>query len=110
MKTPLWWRQLKAYILPARRLKIVESDSLPDRIPFRNLVLAREENENWCIGMRCPCGCGKIIELLLIHEASPRWDLIVDVNGLPSLKPSVWLKNGCRSHFWLRHGQVHWCD
>lgn len=110
MRTPLWWRRLKARILPPRRLHIVEGDSLPDRIPFRDAVLAREDEEDWCVGMRCPCGCGQKIELLLIHGVAPRWDLTVDAKGLPSLKPSIWLKNRCRSHFWLKRGRIHWCD
>jgi len=110
MKAPLWWRRFKACILPARRLQIVEDDSLPSRIPFRDVVLARDGNEDWCVGMRCPCGCGETIELLLIHEVAPRWDLNIDAKGLPSLKPSVWMKKGCRSHFWLIQGRVHWCD
>ncbi|WP_363320789.1 DUF6527 family protein [Acidiferrobacter sp.] len=110
MKGPLWWRRLKARLLPARHLQIVEGDSLPGRIPFRDVVLARDGNEDWCVGLRCPCGCGETIELLLIREAAPRWDLNIDAKGLTSLKPSVWLKKGCRSHFWLIRGRVHWCD
>jgi len=27
-------------------------------MPRRDLVLAREDDEDWCVGMRCPCGCG----------------------------------------------------
>ncbi|WP_456769989.1 DUF6527 family protein [Bradyrhizobium sp. USDA 4448] len=60
--------------------------------------------------MRCPCGCGQGIELLLVKEAKPRWDLSVDPSERPSLKPSVWLQTGCKSHFWLRRGRVEWCD
>ncbi|WP_315838659.1 DUF6527 family protein [Bradyrhizobium prioriisuperbiae] len=60
--------------------------------------------------MRCPCGCGETIELLVIQEAEPRWDLLVDGSGRPTLKPSVWIQHGCRSHFWLRCGRVEWCD
>jgi hypothetical protein len=60
--------------------------------------------------MRCPCGCGQGIELLLVKEAKPRWDISVDPSELPSLKPSVWLQAGCKSHFWLRRGRVEWCD
>ncbi|WP_319003147.1 DUF6527 family protein [Acidovorax radicis] len=59
--------------------------------------------------MKCPCGCGRILELLLIPEAHPRWKLTVDSGGRPTLHPSVWVKDGCRSHFWLRQGQIEWC-
>jgi hypothetical protein len=108
MTSPLWWRRLKAHLLPARRLRIVEGDSLPTVLPRRDVLLARDRGEDWCVGMRCPCGCGCHIELLVIREAAPRWDLATDRQGLPTLKPSVWLQTGCRSHFWLRHGRIQW--
>jgi hypothetical protein len=94
--------------LPPRRLIIVQGDVLPARIPIRSIVLARDGQEDWCIGMQCPCGCGHTIELLVIDEAKPRWDYSVDTSGLPSLKPSVWRNSGCRSHFWLRKGRIQW--
>jgi len=31
--------------------------------------------------MRCPCGCGDSIELMVIREVKPRWDLRVDPKG-----------------------------
>lgn len=93
---------------PPRRLIVVKGDTLPSKMPFRNLVLARDDGEDWSVGMRCPCGCERAIELLVIHEARPRWDLKVDANGLPSLSPSVWLTTGCKSHFWLKDGKVIW--
>ncbi|SOF01747.1 hypothetical protein SAMN05446635_9854 [Burkholderia sp. OK233] len=110
MKRPLWWRKLKAAVLPRRRIRIVAGDSLPEKLPRFGLVLARDEDEDWCIGMRCPCGCGQTIELMLLREVKPRWDLVVDVGGYPTLHPSVWRQRGCRSHFWLKDGRVYWCD
>jgi hypothetical protein len=110
MRLPLWWRRLASRFAPPRRLRIVEGDSLPKRLPWRDVVLARDQDEDWCVGMRCPCGCGQTLELLIIREAAPRWDLIINAGGLPSLKPSVWRRTGCRSHFWLRDGRVDWCE
>lgn len=104
-----WWRNTLARVSPRRHLHIVEGDSLPVRLPKRDLVLARDDGEDWCVGMRCPCGCGYAIELLVVAEGMPRWDVTVDENGVPTLKPSVWLKKGCRSHFWVRDGRIHWC-
>jgi Family of unknown function (DUF6527) len=109
MSLTLWWRDLWARIGPRRKLQIVQGDSLPARLPRRDLVLARDDDEDWCIGMHCPCGCGYVIELLVIPEAKPRWDLNVDAKGRPSLSPSVWLQKGCRSHFWLHEGRIKWC-
>jgi len=110
MKSPLWWRHLKSRLLPARRLHVVNGDSLPRTLPRRDIVLARDDDGDWCIGMRCPCGCGQTIELMLLREVRPRWDLSIDDRGRPSLRPSVWRQVGCHSHFWLKHGRVQWCD
>jgi len=35
---------------------------------------------------------------------------MLDAFERPSLKPSIWLQGGCRSHFWVRRGRVEWCD
>ena len=105
-----WLRNLWAAWAPRRSVKIIEGDMLPERLPLRNLVLAREDGEDWCIGMRCPCGCGERLELMLLKEVRPRWDARFDASGHVTLHPSVWLKQGCRSHFWLRDGRVIWCD
>lgn len=108
MRRPKWLRDTLEWLMPARKLTIVNADELPSRLPRRGLVLLRDGGEDWSIAMRCPCGCGQKLELPLILEATPRWDLQVDANGRPSLTPSVWLRDNCRSHFFLRRGKVKW--
>ena len=110
IRMPFWWRKFTAAILLPRRFIVVAGDTLPDALPARDLVLARDDDGDWSVGMRCPCGCGQRLELMLLKEVKPRWDLTVDRNGAPSLSPSVRLRQGCRSHFWLRGGKVIWCD
>jgi len=110
MRLPKTLLRLWARIGPARRVEVIRGDGVPAKLPRRNLVLAREDGEDWCVGFRCPCGCGKTIELLVIPEANPRWDLNFDKRQRPTLTPSVWLRTGCRSHFWIEDGRVRWCD
>jgi hypothetical protein len=62
------------------------------------------------IGVRCPCGCGQRLEMMLLKEVKPPWDLFLDMRGHVSLHPSVWLWEGCKSHFWVRSGKIIWCD
>jgi len=112
MMFKLLWKKTKALLEkfgPSRKLQIFHGDSLPKHLPRRNLVLARENGEDWCVGMRCPCGCGRTIELQVFPEAKPKWRLAIDGKSRPTLHPSVWVKDGCKSHFWLREGRVHWC-
>lgn len=104
------WQWLTAALTPDRKLVVVGGDSLPERLPWRNLVLARGDGEDWCVGLRCPCGCGRRLEMMLLKEVRPRWDLTVDDRGRPTLHSSVWLREGCRAHFWVRQGKVVWCE
>ena len=104
----IWFRDFRESHGPARRLVIVDGDSLPQAFPRRNLVLARDGNEDWCVGMKCPCGCDRTIELLVFAEAKPRWSVAINDRQQPTLSPSVWLQTGCRSHFWVRSGRVIW--
>lgn len=90
-------------------VRFVEGDELPANLEPRCLTVAREDGTLWSAGMICPCGCGRRLEVMLLEGVKPRWSLSVDQRGLPSLHPSVWVKDGCRSHFWLRDGVVHWC-
>ena len=103
------WQDATERLLPRRRIRIADGHVLPRVLPYRDLIVTRDDGEDWSVGMRCPCGCGEIIELMLVPEAKPRWTLTHDALGRGSLSPSVWRKTGCRSHFWLREGRVHWC-
>lgn len=107
---PLWWRRLLARFSPRRALEIVEGDSLPERLPRRNLILAREDGEDWCVGLHCPCGCGERLEMMTLGNVAPRWDVQLDGKGRVSLHPSVWRRVGCRSHFWVKAGKIVWCE
>lgn len=94
--------------MPRRRVIVVEGDTPPLKLPKRNLILARENNEDWAVAFFCPCGCGKWIELLLLKEAKPNWSIHVDQKNIPAFHPSVLLQKGCKSHFWLRNGKIEW--
>lgn len=107
---PLWWRKFVAAISPRRRLRVIEGDTLPDELPYRDLVLARDDGDDWSVGMRCPCGCGERLEMMILKGVKPRWDINLNSRGHASLHPSVWRRTGCKSHFWVRHGRIVWCD
>ena len=109
-KKPLWLRGFIAAMTPRRALTIVEGDKLPEKMPLWNLVMARDDGDDWSVGMRCPCGCRQRLEMMVLKEVKPRWDVSTDSRGHVTLQPSVWLREGCRSHFWVRSGKVIWCD
>lgn len=107
-KLKLGWLKLTEWLTPPRKIIEVHDELPPSKLPTRDLFLLREDGEAWSVIMRCPCGCGQPVELPLIHEAHPHWTLQVDKKGHPTLAPSVWRREGCRAHYFLRGGKVVW--
>ena len=105
-----WFRRLCSVFDQPYKVIIVDGDTPPESVRRKRLYLAHEDGEDWAVALRCPCGCGERLELMLIPEVKPRWRLLVDRHGHPSLKPSIWRETGCRSHFWLKHGRIVWCE
>lgn len=104
------WRVIVELLAPARKVVRIEADVPPECMPARDLVLLTERSEEWSIVMLCPCGCGDLVELPLFPEARPRWHLRTDTRGRPTLHPSIWRKEGCRSHYVVRAGRVAWVN
>lgn len=104
-----WIRNFVERLRRPLALRMVADDSLPEHLMAREVVIAEDDGEAWVAGLICPCGCGDRIELMLLKDVRPRWSASVDAKGRPSLFPSVWRKEGCRSHFWLRNGRIRWC-
>jgi hypothetical protein len=89
--------------------RAVRVEDLPESPKPLRLYIAGEPKQEWGAAMLCPCGCGDTIQLNLLREVRPRWRFTENNVG-PSLEPSVWRKQGCRSHFFLRSGEIQWCD
>lgn len=89
-------------------VRIIDSDLMPSSLPRRGVVLLKDDGENWAVGFKCPCGCGENIQLLIPDYMAPSWQLVIHSNNDITLNPSVWMTEGCRSHFWIRKGKVVW--
>ncbi len=85
-----------------RSFVLIEGDSLPKLMPIRAIVVVAEDDEFWCVGLKCPCGCGYTIELPVIKEAKPRWDIKINSQNKISLYPSVFLKKAVNPIFGLK--------
>lgn len=83
-------------------------DELPEQVHKRRIYLVGESQEPWLIAFECPCGCNSLIQLNTLKDAKPCWSYELRRFGRISLKPSVWRKVGCKSHFWVRNGEIVW--
>lgn len=72
-------------------------------------VVAHNSELYWAL-FRCPDGCGEVISLPLRAPHTPRWSVHSTTAGRPTLKPSVWRNQGCKSHFIVDDGRVFWCN
>lgn len=104
----LWWRTRVLRSAPARATRFAEE--LPDVFDPWTVYVVGEGAHVWFAALICPCGCRELLQMSLHPEGRPRWRLTLHAGGTVSLKPSVWRRTGCRSHFFLRRGRVEWCD
>lgn len=74
-----------------------------------DLVIVRTGNLTKWACFRCPCGCGDKIALSLAMDRKPSWKVALDGLRRPTITPSVWQRDGCHSHFWIKKGAVEWC-
>jgi hypothetical protein len=81
---------------------------LPSLFAPQTVYVLLEDSEVWQASMLCPCGCGEILEMNLLPDDKPVWEISVDKSHTVSLKPSIWRNVGCRSHFFLRQGKIVW--
>lgn len=100
---------LRPFEVKTRTFGFLRVDDLPDSPAPYLVYIAGFGKNSWAASMLCPCGCKEAIELNLLREVRPRWDVVEHANGTVSLIPSVWRSSGCRSHFILRDGLIHWC-
>lgn len=112
----LIWRLLTAAFYAvfghpvAKLIKVDYVDELPRRLDPTKLYVIREKSLLLQASMNCPDGCGTVINLNLLSDDHPCWKLHIDQAGAPTLSPSVWRREGCGAHYFLRAGKVVWCQ
>ena len=58
---------------------------------------------------RCPADHEEIIQLSLMANHRPRWEITTDFLERPTIYPSVRQIDGSYAHFWITHGGIKWC-
>ena len=103
-----WLLRLFRRDQPAFRFTVVlEEPELPQ--PNR-IYLVGDEGRPWKGVLLCPCGCGDLIELNLSPPGPPLWRVERIDGQRITMHPSIWRTAGCRSHFWIRDGEIVWCE
>ena len=106
----LWEAIARIFSREPTPLRTVQIGDMPERLRDGAIYLVGENDQFWCVALRCPCHCGAVIQLNLLRETRPCWAFELEPGTqLMTLTPSVNRTGGCRSHFILRGGRVHWC-
>lgn len=87
---------------------VVNCEDIPDKPKPRRVYLVGEPEFPWSAAFLCPCDCGELVQLSLMSNDDPSWIASETRGGRASLHPSVWRIRGCKSHFFIRDGQVIW--
>ena len=84
-------------------------DELLDKLKSNAIYLIGENDFLWSAALMCPCGCGSLIQLNLLPEANPCWQVEAHDDDTITLAPSVWSRKSCGSHYFVRRGLIEWC-
>ena len=95
------------FIWPYRT--VVTEDPPLGRLKSKTLYIVEAGGWGEHLAMLCPCGCRSVLELNLIPDEHPCWRFNQHSDGTLSLYPSVRRRKGCRAHFWIWNGRIHWC-
>lgn len=85
-------------------------ERLPKRLKRRMLYIVQEDGFQEYAAMVCPCGCGDVLHMNLLPDERPCWTFTRHENETASLHPSVWRTKNCGAHFFLRRGEIQWCN
>jgi hypothetical protein len=96
-----------AWLDPPYRTVDVDA-RLPSKLKKRTVYIVAEDGFEEQAAMLCPCGCTYVLHMNLLPDDRPLWRVSRHADGTASLRPSVWRKKDCRSHFCFRKGRVIW--
>ena len=88
---------------------ISDHPSLDSIKPGCIYVVGGQGYKKWAY-FRCPADTKEVIQLSLMQNRRPRWDVSIDSLDRPTVHPSVRQLEGSYAHFWIKKGRVEWCE
>ena len=97
--------------LPWRKWRVIDyvdsGDQIPDKLPYRGVVLVGTPNRPSWAALDCPCNTGHRLLLNLNEHRHPYW--IVSSPRRASFWPSIDATvDSRRCHFVLNRGKIRW--
>ena len=89
--------------------RVVSDHPAPDSINTGLIyVVGGSDYQKWAY-FRCPSRHDEIIQLSLMPNRRPRWQVTIDFLQRPTIHPSVRQLDGSFAHFWVKKGRIEWC-
>lgn len=92
---------------PSYLAKVVPECPSAEELSSGFIAIEKRNGYLKCAHLLCP-RCGDHIQLPL--AGSERWSVNVDWLRRPTAAPSIWEKAACDAHFFVRKGNVIWCE
>lgn len=102
-----WYQKIIAKWLQPE-YKFLYVVDLPENVINKTIYIVGNKEYPWLIAFKCPCGCQALIQLNLLKEATPCWSFRFNKKRKIDILPSVWRKQSCGSHFFVRKSKIHW--
>lgn len=83
-------------------------EDIPESMPDKTIFIVQDGNVPELLAFKCPCGCDENVILNLLEDTSPRWSYLINGRNLIDIRPSVWRKVGCKSHFFVINSIIKW--
>jgi len=89
--------------------KLVDEHPVDEEMDKNTIyVVGGKGYQKWAY-FRCPTDNTEVIQLSLMQKHRPRWSILSDWLGRPTIHPSVRQTDGSFAHFWIKSGKVHIC-
>lgn len=89
-------------------VKFAAEPQPPSTIEAHTLYIVISGSYKKWVQFLCPCDCGQPLLLNLSTTRRPCWNVKTNWRGRPTVTPSVWREDGCKSHFFVTAGRVQW--
>jgi hypothetical protein len=101
-------RQTFPILQPNYRYSALHVADLPDKLEKGRVYVVGENGHHWSAGLKCPGGCGNVLEINLVPDMRPLWHFVENPDGTITIEPSIWRKRDCECHFRITNGRVRW--
>jgi len=82
-------------------------NDIPEYPKNKTIYLVGENGYFWQMVTICPCGCKSLLHMNLMDEYLPFWKYSIYEKKI-TITPSIHRMVGCKSHFFIRKGEVIW--